>query len=150
MRSKYRKTFDTATRIARFVFGPRKRPAVRPPQIVTHTNCITHLASEFNRPGMKILELGSRVVTGAVCRHSFPNAAYVGFDLFPGPNVDVVGDAHQLTSYFGEGEKFDLIISIAVFEHLYMPWVVGRELRKTFESWRLRLCRNTFFLHRAR
>ena len=47
-----------------------------------------------------------------------------------GPNVDIVGDAHRLSSYFDEAEPFDLIYSSAVFEHLAMPWVVAGEIAK--------------------
>lgn len=46
-----------------------------------------------------------------------------------GANVDVVGDAHCLSSYFAPG-SFDLVISFAVFEHLAMPWIVAEEISK--------------------
>jgi SAM-dependent methyltransferase len=59
----------------------------------------------------------------------FSKAEYVGFDFHPGPNVDVVGDAHRLSEYF-EKESFDIIYSIAVFEHLAMPWVVATEIAR--------------------
>jgi SAM-dependent methyltransferase len=89
------------------------------------------LSAEYNRPGMRVLELGSREVTGASdARQRFGEASYVGFDYFPGPNVDVVGDAHRLASYFAPDEKFDLIYSIACFEHFAMPWVVATEMAK--------------------
>ena len=78
--------------------------------------------------GKEILEVGSRIVTGANFRPVFEKAHYTGFDLYEGPNVDVVGDAHQLSQYFDK--KFDLIFSSAVFEHLAMPWVVADEMIK--------------------
>jgi len=84
-----------------------------------------------NQPGKRILEIGSREVTGkSSARSDFSKATYVGFDYHAGTNVDIVGDAHQLTSYFSEEEKFDVIYSVAVFEHLSMPWVVANEIRK--------------------
>jgi len=50
---------------------------------------------------MRILEVGSREVTGrSIAREKFSNAQYIGFDIDPGANVDVVGDAHKLASYF--------------------------------------------------
>ena len=52
---------------------------------------------------------------------------------YPGQNVDVVGDAHGLSSYFGADEKFDLVISSAVFEHLYAPWLVAQEIHKVLK-----------------
>jgi hypothetical protein len=44
------------------------------------------------------------------------------------------GDAHKLTTYFKEQEKFDLIFSSAVFEHLYMPWVAAMEIEKMLKA----------------
>ncbi|MCH4093166.1 MAG: class I SAM-dependent methyltransferase [Acetobacter peroxydans] len=77
-----------------------------------------------------MLELGSRNVTGSNLRNRFSNTDYVGFDFYAGENVDIVGDAHKLSSYFANKEKFDLIFSSAVFEHLYMPWVAAVEIQK--------------------
>jgi len=37
---------------------------------------------------------------------------------------------HKLSSYFIGYEKFDLIFSTAVFEHLYMPWIAAVEIQK--------------------
>jgi hypothetical protein len=79
---------------------------------------------------MRVLEIGSRVVTGANLRNRFDSAEYVGFDFYEGPNVDVVGDAHKLSQYFSEESRFDLIFSSAVFEHLHMPWVCAQEIHK--------------------
>lgn len=76
------------------------------------------------------MEIGSRNVTGANLRNRFSNADYVGFDFYAGENVDVVGDAHKLSHYFVGQDKFDLIFSSAVFEHLHMPWVAALEIQK--------------------
>lgn len=84
-----------------------------------------------NHEGMSVLEVGSREVTGtSSARSLFTKAKYVGFDYYPGNNVDVVGDAHKLSTYFDKEQKFDLIYSSAVFEHLAMPWVVAQEISK--------------------
>jgi hypothetical protein len=103
-------------------------PQIAAPRSVSHANWVNHLKSEYNKPGMEILEIGSRVVTGARWRDAFSAANYTGFDFYAGDNVDVVGDAHRLSTYFDK--KFDLIFSSAVFEHLYMPWVVAEEIQK--------------------
>ena len=80
---------------------------------------------------LQILEIGSREVTGpSEARKKFAGAAYVGFDFYPGSNVDVVGDVHRLSSYFKAGQQFDLIYSIASFEHFAMPWIVSLEIAK--------------------
>jgi SAM-dependent methyltransferase len=80
---------------------------------------------------MRILEVGSREVTGkSEMRERFSQAEYVGFDFYGGNNVDVVGDAHKLSTYFAKEEKFDIIYSSACFEHFAMPWVVAMEISK--------------------
>ncbi|CRF35760.1 type 11 methyltransferase [Brachyspira suanatina] len=97
---------------------------------VNHSNFTAYLKDTFNKKGMRILEIGSRVVTGYCFRNDFNNAEYIGFDYHNGENVDIVGDAHKLSSYFNKDEQFDLIFSSAVFEHLAMPWKVAEEISK--------------------
>jgi SAM-dependent methyltransferase len=100
---------------------------------VGHQQWQEYLYGIGNKPGggMKILEIGSREVTGkSEARLKFSNATYIGFDFYPGNNVDVVGDAHKLSSYFDDNEKFDIIYSHAVFEHFAMPWIVAKEIAK--------------------
>lgn len=99
-------------------------------KIVSHSNYMDYLVELCDKPNKRVLEVGSRVVTGAKFRNRFKNAEYVGFDIYAGENVDVVGDAHKLSSYFDPGTKFDLIFSTAVFEHLAMPWIVAEEIVK--------------------
>lgn len=85
---------------------------------------------------MRILEIGSREVTWeSNARKAFSNAEYIGFDFYSGQNVDVVGDAHKLSSYFNEDEKFDIIYSSACFEHFAMPWIVSTEIAKLLKVW---------------
>ena len=95
---------------------------------ISHENWADYLSGLYNKPGMKVLEIGSRCVTGTILREKFNKADYVGFDYYPGNNVDVVGDVHQLGKYFDQ--KFDLIYSSAVFEHLAMPWIASLEMIK--------------------
>jgi SAM-dependent methyltransferase len=100
------------------------------PRLAGHANYMQYLTEIGNRKGLRILEVGSREVTGkSEARQRFSNAEYVGFDFYPGPNVDVVGDAHQLSQYFGD-QRFDIIYSSAVFEHFAMPWLVAAEIAK--------------------
>jgi hypothetical protein len=82
---------------------------------------------EANRlQGYRLLHLGSHG-TPIDARLSGWSEA-VGVDIRPGPHVDVVGDAHALSSLV-EG-RFDAIYSISVFEHLAMPWQVVLELNR--------------------
>jgi len=99
--------------------------------IVSHTKWQSYLYEIGNKQGMRILEIGSREVTGpSSARNKFDQAEYIGFDYYPGKNVDIVGDAHQLSSYFKVDEKFDIIYSSACFEHFAMPWIVAIEISK--------------------
>ncbi len=89
-----------------------------------------------NDKNLRILEIGSRVVSpgSSSKRALFPGAAsYTGFDYYPDNNTDVVGDAHKLSQYFTDNQRFDGIFSISVFEHLAMPWVVAMEINKLLE-----------------
>lgn len=95
---------------------------------IKHGNWIAYLQEMYDKEGMEVLEVGARVVTGACFRRYFTHANYTGFDYYAGENVDVVGDAHELSRYFNK--KFDLIFSSAVFEHLAMPWKVSTEMIK--------------------
>jgi hypothetical protein len=103
---------------------------VSPPKDVSHSEWIQFLSKKFNKNGYRILEIGSRNVTGINLRPLFRNAEYTGFDFYAGDNVDIVGDVHKLSRYFKNNEKFDLIFSSAVFEHLHMPWVAAVEIQK--------------------
>ena len=98
-------------------------------ELTSHANWRKHLVQVANEEGNRVLEIGSRRVTGGpVMRELFDAAEYIGFDYHPGPNVDVVGDAHRLSRHV-DG-KFDLVFSTAVFEHLAMPWLVAEEIAK--------------------
>lgn len=103
-------------------------------KMVSHQKWQKHLREIGNKPGMRILEIGSREVTGeSVARQEYSKAKYVGFDYYPGKNVDVVGDAHRLSTYFETEEKFDIVYSSACFEHFAMPWVVAIEIAKVLK-----------------
>jgi SAM-dependent methyltransferase len=89
--------------------------------------------AEVNRKAGKILEIGSRqVVPGGQSKRSlFPDCSYVGFDYYSDVNTNVVGDAHELSKFFGD--EFDAVFSLAVLEHLAMPWVVAAEINKVLK-----------------
>lgn len=90
---------------------------------------------KVNTDRLRVLEIGSRVVvSGSSSKRSlFSNAAsYTGFDYYPDDNTDVIGDAHQISNYFGD-QKFDAVFSCFVLEHLAMPWLVVKEINKLLE-----------------
>lgn len=76
-----------------------------------------HLSEEEVR-GRETLEVGSLSVNGSV-RESVVKMMplnYVGVDISAGPGVDLLCDAHDLVSRFGEN-RFDIVISTELIEH---------------------------------
>ena len=98
-------------------------------RVMRPKDLLSYLGSTGGKP--RVLEIGSREVTGiSTARQDYADADYVGFDYYPGRNVDVDGDVHRLSSYFQPGEKFDLVFSFASFEHFAMPCIVALEIAK--------------------
>jgi SAM-dependent methyltransferase len=83
----------------------------------------------LDQPGKVILEIGARQNEGFGWNYRpiFGAAKYVGTDVFAGPGVDVVVDAHELLAVFAP-ESFDAVLSHATFEHLKKPWVVADQV----------------------
>ncbi len=85
-------------------------------------------------PSGAVLELGSRARSAITRRHRVPaHLEYVGLDILAGPNVDVVGDAHELARVLA-GRRFVAAFSTSVFEHLAMPWKAVIELNRVLET----------------
>ena len=78
---------------------------------------VRRVVRELNLSRARILEFGSYNVNGSV-RRLFQNAPeYIGVDIRPGPDVDVVADAAAID---GLGE-FDIVVSCEVLEHTEEP-----------------------------
>ncbi|MFH1423796.1 MAG: methyltransferase domain-containing protein [Candidatus Nealsonbacteria bacterium] len=60
-----------------------------------------------------------------------PNtSSYTTFDMAPGKNIDVVGDALNLP--FPE-ESFETVVSTQVLEHVEKPWVMVKEIYRVLK-----------------
>ncbi len=108
-------------------------PPTSQPEVSDRTGSalFARFCAKVNAERLSVLEIGSRVVVpGSISKRAlFPDAAsYCGFDLYPDENTDVVGDVHWLSSYFQR--QFDAIFSLAVLEHIAMPWAVALEINK--------------------
>jgi hypothetical protein len=57
---------------------------------------------------------------------------FLGTDIEPGADVDVVADAHRLVNAVGT-ERFDVIVSCSTFEHLKYPSLAAHELLRTLK-----------------
>ena len=78
---------------------------------------------------ISLLDIGGRSRSKIDRRKEFPTAKVTVLDIMDGENVDLVGDAHELSNYF-EKNSIDAIYSSSVFEHLLMPWKVILEINK--------------------
>jgi hypothetical protein len=84
------------------------------------------------QPG-RLLEIGSRARSGVSRRALIPSPwEYIGLDILEGENVDVVGDAHQLSKIF-PANSFRAVMAFSVLEHLLMPWKFALELNRVME-----------------
>jgi SAM-dependent methyltransferase len=117
--------------VASMLLAPLRRRASQEPfyQVFEHFRSALQ-----KKPGGSVLEIGSRNVSGLIRRGLIGDEAhYTGFDIHPGENVDVVGDAHALTTSFPAGH-FDAVFSVSVFEHLAMPWKVLLEINRVMKT----------------
>ena len=93
---------------------------------------VAEKAREFDQfAGQSVLEVGSLNVNGSV-RPFFSSAAeYTGVDLFAGPGVDLLMNAHALA--FADA-SFDVVVSTEMLEHDDEFWrsaaEMGRVLRR--------------------
>ena len=100
------------------------------PYFQSWENFIAHLSTFKSGT---VLEIGSRARSAITRSHRIPpQLTNLGVDILPGPNVDLVGDAHELSTLLA-GRKFVAIFSTSVFEHLLMPWKVALEMNKVLE-----------------
>jgi SAM-dependent methyltransferase len=72
----------------------------------------------------KILDVGSLDVNGSL-KPIFQKGQYVGLDLRPGPNVDLLGSPEEIPLPTG---TIDIVISSSCFEHDDMFWVTFSEM----------------------
>jgi len=79
------------------------------------------------------LEIGSRARSKIVRKDLIPESwHYTGFDVLPGENVDIVGDAHHLSKLLPHGH-FHAVWALSMLEHILMPWKLAIELNKVME-----------------
>ena len=113
------------------VLKPFRRKGQKDPY---HAVFSDFLDAARQRESPRILEIGSRNVTGVTRRDLFgQDASYTGFDIVAGENVDVVGDVHKLSSSV-EPDSFDLVFAVSVFEHVLMPWKAILEINRILKQ----------------
>lgn len=138
LKSAIRSVGEAAHRAVLSVIGRRLDKAYLAPDVpgptalTAHATFADRVVEAGDKPGFRILEIGSREVAGGPpMRGRLAHADYLGFDYHAGSNVDVIGDAHRLSELVNG--QFDVVYSTAVFEHLAMPWVVAEEIAKVLK-----------------
>jgi len=76
----------------------------------------------------RMLDIGGRARSGISRKNDYPGKTVVVADIMPAPDVDILVDVHEISKHVDE--KFDAFTSIAVFEHLLMPWKAAIEINK--------------------
>jgi hypothetical protein len=105
---------------------------------------------EFAAPS--VLEMGTKQsIPGRSTMHRdwVPHASeFLGTDIQPGADVDIIADAHRLSDVVGR-ERFDIILSGSVFEHLKYPTLAAHEVMKSLKVGGAFFIHShqTFFLH---
>jgi len=133
-----RRLVPPAVRAAARTAGRRLRTAGLPPSAAEAAwdleRAFLARCRELEAPS--VLELGTlQSVPGRSTMHRdwVPHAAeFLGSDIEPGEDVDVVADAHRLSQAVGE-ERFDVIISCSTFEHLKYPALAAHQVLKALK-----------------
>jgi len=73
-----------------------------------------------------VLDVGSLDINGTL-KPFFSGCRYIGLDIGPGPNVDIVSVCHEFT---GPDESFDVVVSADALEH-DMHW--QKTLKKMYD-----------------
>lgn len=79
-------------------------------QVVFCTNVKNKFPEKFK--GVSVLDIGSLDINGNN-RYLFEDYTYIGVDLGPGRNVDVISRGHE----FKSDTLFDVVVSTECFEH---------------------------------
>jgi SAM-dependent methyltransferase len=82
-----------------------------------------------------VVEIGARAVSpGATLQAErfAPECAFTGVDIHAAPGVDVVVDAHYLSTAIAPC-SIDGVFSLAVLEHIAAPWLVAAEINRVLK-----------------
>ena len=89
---------------------------------------LENILSKFPEGG-KVLDLGAG--NGKTKSLFSEKWEWVGIDIEPVNEFVKSGDAHDLNF---PNNHFDLVISVAVFEHLHSPWIAAKEVSRILKK----------------
>lgn len=94
------------------------------------TNQLLFAKKIFSGFNGRILEIGSKNYGSTQNFRELLNThEYIGVDLEPGPNVDLVLNIENGLGPL-ENEKFDLVIICSVLEHTPRPWILANNIQE--------------------
>lgn len=70
----------------------------------------------------KVLDVGSLNINGSAKDYLLDHEKYIGIDMLPGKDVDIVMNGHDLYGEFGE-DVFDIVVCMNMFEHDDKFWL---------------------------
>lgn len=81
--------------------------------------------------GKSVLDVGSQDINGNY-KYIFEGCgcSYVGTDIVPGPNVDVLSTFDHLSF---PDESFDVVVSGQTLEHAEKPWILVKEMARVLK-----------------
>lgn len=82
----------------------------------------------IKNPG-RVLEIGSKDITGNIREHFKDAKVYIGTDKERGFNVDLIIDAHDLLKKFKAGD-FDIVLCFEMLEHDRQFWKTVEIMQK--------------------
>lgn len=88
--------------------------------------------SYIKKPG-RVLEIGSKDITGHVRDYFLDAKEYIGIDGERGFNVDLVMDAHDILKRF-KNESFDTVLCFEMLEHDNSPWITIDNMYKALKK----------------
>jgi len=87
--------------------------------------------ARLNEGSGVLLDIGGRARSGISRKGDYPAWEVRVLDIVEGEDVDLVGDAHDLSMI--PTASIDAIQSVAVFEHLQMPWAAILEMNRVLK-----------------
>lgn len=120
---------STARDDLRDVLVERPQVTYSGPRAARDSSELFSVAEPWLSRGAKLLDLGCGPRDQAIpAEHC--GAQYVGID-YSSTRADLLADAHAIP--FGDG-TFDVVLSYAVFEHLYQPFVAAQEVTRVLRT----------------
>ncbi len=96
------------------------------PQILTW---IKKTKADFIKKAGRVLEIGSKNITGSPRKFFLDAKEYIGTDMERGFDVDLILDAHELLKKFSK-ESFDTVLCFEMLEHDIAPWITINTMHK--------------------